>query len=619
MKRYHSAIFVSTAILLVLSLWPALAAELHFGVESQQVSLNEPFIFQIQVETGKGEEAQTPTLPSMPDFAVTALEPQKSTSSHTTIINGKITSKSATTTIFKYYLTARREGRLTIPPVTVKVGKQSLRTDAILIIASKSQGVTDIFLECELSTDSCYVGEPVMLTCRWFFGQEIRGYSFNLPVYELDDFTFPEYEPSFDPQHQNEYLRLNNNQDKQIIARQTTTNHDGLRMGCVTFQIPLLPNAPGTFKIPAANVICKIDDNRRSQSNRRSRSPFDDFDDPFFGFSQPTRQLSFNSPELTITVREMPQQGRPDNFSGIIGKCQASASASLTEVNVGDPILVTIRLSGPPFLDNVRLPDFALQKNLQGNFRISGDEPGTITNGCKEFQRTFRATSDKITELPPLEIPFFNSASGKYEIAATAPIPLQVTVARQITAEDAQGLSSSSSPAAAREVQATATGLAGNYSLEKALISRTSSEAWLHRPLTILWLGLPPLLWLILLFAKLITAWHRLDPRGRASRQAKSLCLKKLRALSPKDETLAIRISELLQDCFSSRFGLSGGTITFRDLQNHGADSRLTPEGLQTFKEIFETCEAVQFAGHKLESPELFLQKVIHALETWED
>src|SRR5690606_34729625 len=82
-------------------------------------------------------------------------------------------------------------------------------------------------------------------------------------------------------------------------------------------------------------------------SAQRPRSLFDDFfGDSFFGSKRGYEHLAIPSNPLSLEVLPLPEQGRPAEFTGLIGEFRFEAQAAPTEVSVGDPITLTIRVSG---------------------------------------------------------------------------------------------------------------------------------------------------------------------------------------------------------------------------------------------------------------------------------
>ncbi|MEZ5363746.1 MAG: BatD family protein [Bryobacterales bacterium] len=135
----------------------------------------------------------------------------------------------------------------------------------------------------------------------------------------------------------------------------------------------------------------------------------------------------------------LPEQGKPANFSGLIGNFHFDAHAVPTAVSVGDPITLTIRVSGPEYLDYVRLPDLAQQTELVEGFKIPEEmAAGEIVDRAKVFSQTIRAKDPRITEIPELDFSYFDPDRGEYMVGRTDPIPIEVSGTRVLTLSDAE-------------------------------------------------------------------------------------------------------------------------------------------------------------------------------------
>jgi len=572
-------------------------------VGSRQVALKETFIYQLKIISDKDELIRAPTFPDTPDFRVMGPgQPNTSTSNSISIVNGKTTSTKTVEYTYTYSLTPQREGTLQIPSVSVQVGKKVLRSQPVTIKVSKEANLQgDMSLVAMASAKSCYVGEAVMLDWEWFVDQKVYEYIFNLPVLSLDAFTFPNFIPDYiSNQGQvmgGQAMELANSQNKQIFARQRAVNKGGIRGTSITFSQPLIANRAGKFILPPASVQLQVEDTRGRRQPQR-RSPFDDFDDFFSRSRRSYRLLTLESQPLSLEVKELPEEGKPANFSGIVGTCAVTVKAEPLEVTVGEPILLNIAVTGPQFLDTVKLPDFSRQENLAGQFKVSGDEPGLVSNGEKVFQRTLRATSADCKEIPPLEIPYFNSATGKYEVAKSQAIPLKVTAVRNLTLSDAQGAPATTDDmASGREVRQALTGLVHNYAPEELLESQTTPDAWWRLLSVRLVLLLPPGLWLLLGVAKWLHNRLYGDPLAVSARQAVPNCLRKLKRLRGEAGATPEQLSQVLQEFFADLYGLQAGTITYADLQEISSKRGEKTDRWQDFQEIFAACEEARFAG----------------------
>ena len=64
---------------------------------------------------------------------------------------------------------------------------------------------------------------------------------------------------------------------------------------------------------------------------------------------------------------------------------------------------------------------------MAGNFKIPEEmAPGEIKDRVKVFTQTVRAKHPDVKEIPEIELPYFNTETGKYEVARSDAIPLSV-------------------------------------------------------------------------------------------------------------------------------------------------------------------------------------------------
>jgi hypothetical protein len=86
----------------------------------------------------------------------------------------------------------------------------------------------------------------------------------------------------------------------------------------------------------------------RAQTRRGSGDPFDDFfNDPAFGWGGgEQKEITLQSEPDAMKVLPLPTVGRPNDFSGGVGKFEVEATASSSKAAVGDPITLTLKISG---------------------------------------------------------------------------------------------------------------------------------------------------------------------------------------------------------------------------------------------------------------------------------
>ena len=190
------------------------------------------------------------------------------------------------------------------------------------------------------------------------------------------------------------------------------------------FQSKATALTAGAFKLEPTlrlNLLVK-----RERQNRRS--PFDDpfFADMFFGGVQ-AQPIEVKAQPLDVNVLSLPEEGKPDHFSGAVGRFSFDASVQPTEVDAGNPVTVTMALSGEGNLDIVGAP------SIQGgdSFKVyesklaqkkADEEP----SGQKIFEQVVIPKNKNATTIPAIVFSYFNPVSGRYENITRGPFNLTV-------------------------------------------------------------------------------------------------------------------------------------------------------------------------------------------------
>ena len=299
--------------------YAAEALSARSAVEKSEVFTGESFIFQIQV--GGHDAPDGPDVSGIRDFNVQSLGGQQNSSSSITIVNGRMTEKVRRGYIFSYRLTPKKAGLLTIPSIKVSAKGQTVSTQPVRIRAIKPTEIEDFKLRLELSSTKCYVGQPITLTATWYIGKDVEGFKFNLPVLADERFAVADVDTQIDPGQKNLYLRIPVG-DGEVIGKKGRDRLDGTQYMTVRFQKILIPMKAGTLTIPQGTVACNAV--MGYQKNRQSSDPFDRFfdDDFFFGRKKRAIVKKFVIPsnEPILTVLDLPEEGKPANFTGLVGK-----------------------------------------------------------------------------------------------------------------------------------------------------------------------------------------------------------------------------------------------------------------------------------------------------------
>ncbi|TFH18075.1 MAG: protein BatD [Lentisphaerales bacterium] len=561
-------------------------------VDRDQLFLGESFTLQIQVS---GSDSPTiPDLSGLADFTARYAGGQKSNSSQTTIINGQVSHSVSLGFVMVYQLTPKRAGTLVIPPIDTVANQQTLKTKPIRIQVRTPAETPDFKVRQSLSRTECFVGEPITLTIIWYIGKNVGNYSFHMPLLDRKEFGFADPELRQSPGEKPVRIPTSGGEG---IGLQGTGELDGAGYTTVTFRKVLIPRQPGEFQVDPVNVVFDA-----VTGYRRMRSPFGGvFPNSAFGSQEPVfEKVVVPSNPLKLKVAALPETGQPPDFGGNIGEYRIEVSATPTEVNIGDPITVTIALSGPEYLNEVELPPLDRQPTLSRDFKIPREmAPGRIEGNQKLFTQTIRATHAEVKEIPPIELSCFNPKSGRYEIAKSQPVPLAVRATRVVTAADAEGLQPGQ---AGSELEAWSKGIAHNYEDKGALRHFPyGPTTWFQSTLWLSLFGIPPLIY----FGTLVTAStlrrRHADPLSVRARRAYPSFITQLRTIRKHARTDTASICSQLLDAVRTYIGaklrVPAVSLTYADVEPMLSGAGADVKTMASLKRLFEHCEAGSYAG----------------------
>jgi hypothetical protein len=562
-------------------------------VKRTEVYKGETFTFQIQVSGSDNPEQ--PDLSQLNDFTIRYLGGSQNSSSSITIINGKMTKNEKKGYIFNYQLTPQKTGTLLIPAIEVRSGNGLTQTSPIVIVARKPSETSDFKLRLSLSKNTCYEGEPVILTVTWYLGKDVRDFRFNLPLLSDDRFNFAN--PEVDTNSRKKLFRIPLGKDE-VIGERGHGVLDDKEYTTLTFKKLLIPKKSGLIPIEQATVSCSA----LSGYSRRRNDPFSDFfDDDFFGSSRRAvyKTVVVPSNSLTLKVRDLPEKGRPPNFMGHIGKYKIKTSATPVKVNVGDPITLTITITGPEYLENVELPLLKTQKGFRDNFKIPDEMASAEIKGKnKVFTQTIRPLNSAVKEIPPVELSYFDTEKHEYRTARSDPIPLTVDETKVVTLLDAEGVAATGP--AGKEIETLNKGIAFNYDDMTVIENeRLTPLSWFKSAPFLIVIILLPLLYLTLFVCTFLYQKRNADPIRIRAKKSYKVLINSLNRARKSDSTsrLSILVLEAFREYLGAKLGLPPGALTFRDVHDHLRKRNIEGELLERLKDLFDNCEAGRYAG----------------------
>lgn len=550
---------------------------------SEDIYVGQSFAYRIIIdgEEKPGEVDLTP----LADYNPQSLGGGPASQTSISIINGRTTRTVIKRYVMNYTLTVTRPGRIQLPGLAVTLDGRSYQTNAIVVNILKP-GTTDrLDLEVTLSEQKCYVGQPVILTVKFFISADIGDFNFNIPALTGDDFHLEDPDIA-DPQARQ--YRLNTGTT--AFVSQQRTVHKGRDAVLLSFSKVLIPKRAGEIQLGSSSVSANV-----AVGQARSGDPFfDGFG--MLGTRKQYKRFMVTSSPLSLTVLALPDAGRPAEFYGLVGRYTISASAAPTKVNVGDPITLTIRIGGEKYLKPVQWPDLEKVGALAASFKMPSQRATPlIEDGVKVFTQTIRANSDKVTEIPSIPLAFFDAEEGRYLVAETEPIRLEVAPTKILTNADLEGAGAGP---VNREVEAVKKGLSENYEGADVLRNMSFSPvaAALSPGYAVLW-SVPLLGLAASSVIRLLTHTSPEKVRQRRRRQSRGNALRRLRkiAVAPakqRDELLVSAMKQYIGD----RFDRVPGSLTADDCNKLILTATEDEALAARYGEIITACEASRYA-----------------------
>lgn len=147
-----------------------------------------------------------------------------------------------------------------------------------------------------------------------------------------------------------------------------------------------------------------------------------------------SRPVFATGPAVVVRVVPPPEEGRPESYIGAIGtNIVVTASLDSQTCNVGDPLTLSLDVTGDISLGNLSPPVLSQQPELAERFRVYDDTVQSVSRaGGKTYRYTIRPTRAGTYELPPIEVSYYDSTARAYRAARTAPIPVRANETAQV-------------------------------------------------------------------------------------------------------------------------------------------------------------------------------------------
>tara|TARA_B100001115_G_scaffold115402_1_gene85723 strand:+ start:3615 stop:5369 length:1755 start_codon:yes stop_codon:yes gene_type:complete len=494
---------------------------------------------------------------------------------------------------YTYLLKADQLGEHIIGPAKIQVKGKSYQTQNLkikVVETKRTQSSSEpelAFIKPYANKTTVYVGEPLMVANRIYIRKQLQTGRFNF-----------EETPKFEGFYKEQIQRNNLNEKLEYINNLAyiTANID---------EHVIIPQKPGSFDLGSATISLPV----RVNTGKRD----------YFGFPlSTTKELSLQAHYPKITVKPLPDKGRPQNFSGAVGDFSIKSQVSSTEINMDGSISYTIRIEGKGNIKFVELPEIEFPSAFEvfdPEIKESSSVNARGMSGYKEIEYLLVPRYGGSYKIEPIVFNYFDPKQERYVQLETEAFEVSIKGGGQAAPRN------STSPLAGES-----TSDAVDFLNKDILFIKTKASNW-HNP-NEQFLGSGAFwgwfLSLVSLGLSLIAIWWRKKAEftnrdSLRKQRAGKAALKKLRkaqaALKANDAELFYQeLETAIIGFFSDKFDRGVSGLSKEYLQERLSKAQVLESDIKALLELLEKSEMARFTGLKLEAAAQDYDRAIEVL-----
>ena len=298
---------------------------------------------------------------------------------------------------FKFMYQPARTGKIEIDPIKVVIGNDVYVADPMEINVTaapmpsaalpaftqpSSLAGQDLFVEADVDDPTPYIGQQIVHSIRYYATTNT-----SRPIYDL-----PDYAGFWNP--------------NETLYGEDVVSAAGRRYHVSETRTILFPTLAGNMTIEPTTVT--------------ALSPV-----PSAG------RMNLATRQITMNVKPLPPND-PSAFTGAVGKYGVSADIDADSVSVGEPIALTVTISGEGNVEMLPAPTGAKYRvgaPLITTFRSRRRCRTARLRVPKTFKRMLVPETPGSYDLPPIEYAYFDPESAKYVTVSTSSFSVEALAA----------------------------------------------------------------------------------------------------------------------------------------------------------------------------------------------
>ena len=436
---------IPVAVILLFLIIPLTASAKKIDVDVQ-IEVNQVFIgesVRMTVKVSGYKDGMDPDLSQIKDCIVNSRGFGDQSFQNISIINGRRTVTGFSGRVFQYDIIPAKTGSLRMGPVIVRHKKETAIIPGPLLTVKGIEKQDYVLLSIEPSKSNVIVDEPFTVNMHLLIKALPNPYREappispddppHLEVPYIDNNAFEGLEgPDIQKKLQSMVInnprvagfKLNNftigsffGQDSaaQFQLKSIQVEKNGILYHDYSIPITYTPNTEGDYTFGPANFKGSIYVGATASGKGIKKS--------IYSIAE----------QKTVHVIPPPEEGRPASYIGAIGTgLNVKAVMDTQTCKVGDPLTLTLEISGDIRLENISAPRLSLQDNITKDFRVYEDAVrGKTVDNSRIYKYTVRPSLEGTLEFPPVEVSFYNPQSKAYETVSTSPIPIRANQASE--------------------------------------------------------------------------------------------------------------------------------------------------------------------------------------------
>ena len=272
----------------------------------------------------------------------------------------------------------------------------------------------NLFIRIDLSKKNCYVGEPLIATYKLY--TRLKSESNVLKAPSFNGFSVSELEMP-----DNYSLR--------------TEKYNGREYNVYTLRkVQLYPLQPGRLTLEPVEVKNRITFLKAEYAGNRRGDPFYEMLRDFANESAPggateEQVITVTCDTATVTVRPLPDAGKPESFKGAVGNFRIAGSLEKNNITTDDAGSLKIIISGAGNIQLINAPTVNWPKGVDG-FESKASENidkfSVPMKGDKLFIYPFTVTDPGDYTIPAVNFSYFDNTAQAYKIISTQPLTVHV-------------------------------------------------------------------------------------------------------------------------------------------------------------------------------------------------